>query len=262
MFGRWVRNYWQLWIIVMTDELQEKIAVLCAGQVRFHVPMREITSMRVGGRADCLAFPPTREHLASLVVFLRGKGIPLFVGGNWTNVLIRDGGFRGVLISLQKLTALRRCSGAAGDEHWEAEAGVSLGSLVRLAKEEGFSGLEFCAGIPGSVGGAVKMNAGAWGKEMRDVLESVTIMSSDGVVNTVAAEKLAFRYRALNLAPGSIIVEAMFHVIPAPREQVAARVEEILAWRKVRHPLDYPSAGSIFKTLLEPQQDGSSRNWA
>lgn len=231
----------------MCDDTRLEIIRLCDGNVHMQVPMCEITSMKVGGVADCLAFPPSVDRLAHLVSVLTSAGIPFLVGGNWTNVIIRDGGYRGVLISLQHLRGMKRWHIPDGGEKWAVEAGVPLAHLVKVAMEGGLTGVEFCAGIPGSVGGAVKMNAGAWGKEMKDIIDRVTVVDRRGHKREVMAGELVFRYRVLDLDPGDIVVEAVLGLQPGDREKIVARVEEIMTWRREHHPLAYPSSGSIFK---------------
>jgi len=233
----------------METELKKRINDLCEGNVAFDVPMSKHTSMRVGGPADCLAFPPSVRHLALLVKFLSERGIPFFPGGNWSNVIVRDGGFRGVLIGLNRLQGIRPLPEREGRGFY-VEAGVSLKKLVHLTAEEGMTGLEFAAGIPGSVGGAIKMNAGAWGKEMKDVLGAVTLIDGRGRSIEVPAREMPFSYRALRLKDSEVIAQASFVLAPGEREQIFRRIGEILQERKARHPLEYPSAGSIFKNPL------------
>jgi len=231
----------------MDEEIKKKIFELCEGRVEFHVPMKEHTSMKVGGKADCLAFPPSVLHLARLVSFLSEEGIPYLPGGNWTNVIVRDGGVRDVLISLAGLRELRWLERRGDHSSLYAEAGVPLRQLVHTALQQEMEGLEFCVGIPGSVGGAIKMNAGAWGREMKDVLERVWIMDERGQTREMITGDLSFRYRSLEISPSEIIVGASFRLIKGIRKEIEKRLEEMGRKRKERHPLEYPSAGSIFK---------------
>lgn len=230
----------------MDDSLRKKICELCEGDVKFDVPMKDYTSMRVGGVADCLAFPPSVSHLAVLIKFLGERGLPFIPGGNWTNLIVREGGFRGVLVGLGRINNVRLLREGDGFG-LHAEAGASLGRLIGEAAQAGMTGLEFLAGIPGSVGGAVKMNAGAWGREIKDVLSEVSIMDVEGRIRDVTARELPFRYRSLQLNDKEIIVGAKFLLSIGERREIEARIEEILARRRSRHPLEYPSAGSIFK---------------
>lgn len=230
----------------MEPDLKKEISALCEGDVKFDVPMREYTSMRVGGVADCLAFPPSVNQLAALVRHLSRRGVPFVPGGNWTNLIVRDAGFRGVLIGMGRLKHIKLFKLQEGTGFY-VEAGASLEEIVNLAEEHAMAGLEFCAGIPGSVGGAIKMNAGAWGREMKDVLQEVTIVNKEGEIKSVPASHLPFRYRSLDLKDSEIIAGASFLLSRGDKEQISAHIREILGKRKARHPLEYPSAGSVFK---------------
>ncbi|MCX7982480.1 MAG: UDP-N-acetylmuramate dehydrogenase [Syntrophales bacterium] len=230
----------------METELKKKISSLCEGDVKFDVPMRDYTSMKVGGRVECLAFPPSVQHVSALVRFLCDRGIPFVPTGNGTNLIVREGGFRGVLLGLGRLKNISLLPVEEGMGFY-AEAGASLREIINLAVERQMTGIEFLAGIPGSVGGAVRMNAGAWGREIKDVLKDVSIANADGEIKCFPAETLPFRYRSLELKPSEVIVGAVFLLAPGEREKIEACIEEIWRKRRMRHPLDYPSAGSIFK---------------
>ncbi|MDP2724912.1 MAG: UDP-N-acetylmuramate dehydrogenase, partial [Syntrophales bacterium] len=166
--------------------------------------------------------------------------------GNGTNLIVRDGGYRGVVVSLKRFNNLSiKDDGGGVSVH--AEAGVPLAELVGLSLREGLTGMEFCAGIPGSVGGAVRMNAGAYGREIKDVVEAITFMTiKDGICQQGGGE-LGFSYRNLDLPPDSVILAARFFLHRGAREEIKKNVETILEMRKEKHPLMYRNAGSIFK---------------
>ena len=222
---------------------------MVSGDVCFDAPMRDYTSMGVGGPADVLVFPRHPDELARLVAFLATQHVPFFPAGNWTNLIVRDGGYRGVLIGFEKMDRIRFAGHPvdAGYRDLEAQAGAHLSALVALCAKEGLAGLEFCAGIPGSVGGAVKMNAGAYGREMKDVLRTVTIMDRTGRVRAYGKADLSFHYRRLDLHEGSLILEATYRLAAGEKGKIKERIRDIMAKRKGKHPLEYKNAGSIFK---------------
>ncbi|MBN1614106.1 MAG: UDP-N-acetylmuramate dehydrogenase [Deltaproteobacteria bacterium] len=209
------------------------------------------TSMGVGGPADAVVFPGSVEELSGMVAFLQENGIPYIAVGNWTNLIVTDAGYRGVVICLKNLRNHRLEPGGGAAMSLYAEAGVSLSELVGISVREALTGLEFAAGIPGSVGGAVRMNAGAYGSEMKDVLSSLVLLESSGAVRREGRDGLVFSYRSLDLPAGSIIVAAFLELMRGDRERIQARIAEIAALRRSKHPLQYPNAGSIFKNPKE-----------
>lgn len=225
----------------------EWIRPLVTGEVLVGEPLKNHTSMGVGGPADVLVCPASAEELSSLLEFLRKRAIPFFILGNGTNVIFRDGGFRGVVISLNRLAALHLMAAAGEKCLIRAEAGVSLGELVELACRNGLTGLEFLAGIPGSVGGALKMNAGAYGREMKDCTEKISIIDGEGVVRNLSRQELPFGYRNLPLPAGSVILAAEFILTRAETADIILKVNQNLAQRRQKHPINHRSAGSIFK---------------
>ena len=151
------------------DELRKRVS----GEIRFDEPADRHTSIGVGGRIDALIFPRDLSETAKTIAFLRARRIPFLPVGNWTNLIVRNGGYRGVLISLTGLNGLEIISSGDGDVHLEARRPRRPCRVVTLSLHEGLTGMEFCAGIPGSVGGAVRMNAGAYGSEIKDVVTAV-----------------------------------------------------------------------------------------
>jgi UDP-N-acetylmuramate dehydrogenase len=234
--------------MVADTQFKDKIAGVTAGKVLFDEPMSAHTSMGVGGRVDALVFPDTVENLGVLVSFLLNETIPFLPVGNGTNLIVRDGGYRGVLISLEALRRLE-ITGVddAGAVRVYAQAGVPFSGLVDFSVRESLAGMEFCAGIPGSVGGGVRMNAGAWGREMKDVVLSISILNGAAKARTIEREALLFEYRNLELPQGSIITGADFRLVKGDGAAIRKRVSEITTQRKERHPLEYRSAGSVFK---------------
>ncbi|MDD5167235.1 MAG: UDP-N-acetylmuramate dehydrogenase [Syntrophales bacterium] len=231
----------------MDDAIRREIERIISGNVRFGEVLADYTSIGVGGPADAMVFPCKIEEMGRLVPFLAEQGVPFFPAGNWTNLVVRDGGYRGVVISLKNLRDIRYLGKSESQTDIYAQAGASLAQLVAMSVEDSLSGLEFCAGIPGSVGGAVKMNAGAYGSEMKDVIHSVTMMDRSGRVEEYARERLAFYYRHLDIPEGDIIAAATFLLSAGDGMEIKGRIREIMEKRKGKHPLEYKSAGSIFK---------------
>lgn len=217
------------------------------GPVLLDEELARHTSMGVGGRADCLLFPADADELGAAVAHLKARGVPYLPLGNGTNLIVRDGGYRGALVATRNLRTLTAREEADGRVIVSAGAGVNLAELVSFTVKESLTGLEFCAGIPGSVGGAVSMNAGAFGRELKDVLATVGLLDEEGVFRDAPAAALAFSYRSLALPPGTVITGASFRTDRGSRDEIAGRIGEITALRRERHPLEYPSAGSVFK---------------
>ncbi|MBW2545093.1 MAG: UDP-N-acetylmuramate dehydrogenase [Deltaproteobacteria bacterium] len=245
---------------MITDrQFRDKISGMVTGRVLFDEPMSRHTSMGVGGRADALIFPGTDGELKNVVSFFFKKGVPFLPVGNCTNLIVKDGGYRGALLSLEALRGLEirnenfpSKSAALKGKHADivcvyAQAGVSLSGIVDFSAREALTGLEFCAGIPGSIGGGVKMNAGAWGREMKDVVSSVSILDADARMREIAREDLLFEYRNLILPEGTIITGADFHLVKGNRDEIRRKISDFIAKRREKHPLAYRSAGSVFK---------------
>jgi UDP-N-acetylmuramate dehydrogenase len=187
------------------------------------------------------------EELAKVVRFARRKQIPFLILGKGTNLVVRDKGVRGWVINLTQGMKKIEIDG----EIVEAEAGLSLQRLVHFSVQKGLTGLEPFSGIPGTVGGGLAMNAGAWGAELKDVLLSVTLMKEDGEIVERSRSRLRFSYRGLAISPSWIILKGRFELKKGKKEEIFERVRSYSEMRKKRQPLDYPSAGSIFKNPKE-----------
>ncbi len=230
-----------------TTEWKRKLMELATGTVLFDECMDRHTSIGVGGRADALVSPESVAELGRIVAFLRAEGIAVFFVGNGTNLIVRDDGFRGVIVSTKGLRAVRVEDRGQDRAAILAEAGASLAEVVALTAKEALAGMEFCAGIPGSVGGGIRMNAGAWGSELKDVIESVDLLNGGGNIMSCKREALQFQYRDLALPEGACVAGGVFVLARGNREAVEGRIREILRTRTGKHPLQYRSAGSIFK---------------
>lgn len=224
------------------------------GEIRLNEPMSRHTSFRIGGPADVFAVPRDRSDLSSLIRETAARKLPVFILGAGTNLLVRDGGFRGVVISMERISGIeeeRRYRSIGGVYCVvRAEAGAMLSRLLGFAAERGLSGLEFAAGIPGTVGGAVCMNAGTSKGEIGDVIDSVTMISpSEEVIKT--REEMEFGYRRASIPAGHAVVETRLVLRLDDTERIKARVQDILKRRQQTQPLTLPNAGSIFKNPID-----------
>lgn len=207
-------------------------------------PMKKHTTFRIGGPADYYVTPHTGEETAQVIRACREWELPFYILGNGSNLLVGDRGFRGVIIQMFKNYSEISVDGACVT----AKAGALLSRIAKTALENSLTGLEFAAGIPGTLGGAVVMNAGAYGGEMKDVLEEVTVLSGDGEILTLKREKLELGYRTSVIArKGYIVLEAKMRLQVGNKEEIASRMEELKEKRVSKQPLELPSAGSTFK---------------
>lgn len=209
-------------------------------------PMSRHTSFRIGGPARRMAFPASGAQLVLLLSFARECGARPLVIGRGTNLLCPDAGLDRLVIETSGLARLE--PGAAPDTIL-AEAGVSLARLGEFACQQGLSGLEFAHGIPGSVGGGVCMNAGAYGGEMKQVISSVSVLFPEEGIRTLSGEEMAFGYRRSLLTdhPEAVVLHAVFHLSPGDPETIRSHMRELMDRRRNSQPLEWPSAGSIFK---------------
>ncbi len=211
----------------------------------FNAPMKEHTSFKTGGNADILINPKDDETVKAVLTFSKENDIPLTVVGNSSNLLVSDDGIRGIVLK----TAGGLTDISLSDNIVIAGAGVSLAKLCTFALDNSLSGLEFAYGIPGTVGGAVYMNAGAYGGEIKDVLKSVTHITPQLITEQKTANMLSLSYRHSFYSDnaGYFILNAMFELKKDDPKLIKARMFDFLARRKLKQPLEYPSAGSTFK---------------
>ena len=230
---------------MIAPDVRAELEAALPGAIRFDVDASRLTSLRVGGVADALAAPPDRTSLAALLRICARRRLPQRVIGRGFNTIVRDEGVDGVLIQLSAWKRLEE----RPDGCLRVEAGVSHASLTRFCRERGLAGLEFGAGIPGSIGGWIVMNAGIPERETRHVVRELEVMSPSGAkLRHLPHERLGFCYRALRgLAPGSVILCALLAVQPSKREAVGQEIDRLLAKRTATQPLDAPSCGSVFK---------------
>lgn len=219
-------------------------AFMPPGTIERHVPMSGRTSFRIGGPADLLIEPADKEMLRKAVLLCKAHEVPFYIMGNGSNLLVSDKGFRGVVIQLFKQMQEATVEG----DRIRTGAGLLLSSLSKLALRSGLEGLAFASGIPGTVGGAIYMNAGAYGGEIKDVLVEATIVDHEGRIKTLSAGDLELGYRTSALqGTGDAIVEAVFQLRPGDREAIREAMRDFDNRRRSKQPLEYPSAGSTFK---------------
>ena len=218
----------------------------CAGgeNVRRQEPMSLHTTFRIGGPADLFVTPGSIQAVADSIRICKETQTPYAVIGNGSNLLVSDTGYRGVIIQIGR--NLNQVS--VNGEEIRAQAGAMLSVIAKTALSESLTGFEFASGIPGTLGGAAVMNAGAYGGEMKDVLTEVTVLTREGEIRTVPAGKLEMGYRtSLAAKNGWIILEAVLKFQKGDAEAICGRMEELKMQRVTKQPLDLPSAGSTFK---------------
>ena len=227
----------------MTDFLTACNAAVPTGLVQEQEPMSRHTTFAAGGAARYYVTPGTMEELAQVIALCREQELVWMLLGKGSNLLVSDAGYDGVMISTAKLSECR----LDGDELY-AESGCSLAKLAGAAQRSGYTGLEFAAGIPGTLGGAVVMNAGAYGGEMKDVLTEVQVLTPEGEPVWIPAEQMDLGYRHSCVAErGYAVLAAKMHLTAGDPAQIRAAMEDLAARRREKQPLEYPSAGSTFK---------------
>ena len=223
---------------------QSLYTVIDAAKVLQNEPMKKHTTFRIGGPADYFVMPSDEQELAKVLKVCKEYSIPIYIVGNGSNLLVGDGGFRGVIIQLYKeMSAL-----IVEEEQITAQAGCSLAQIANAALNEELTGFEFAAGIPGTLGGAVVMNAGAYGGEMKDVLVSARVMTEEGEILELPVEELNLGYRTSVIPEKNyIVLGAVLKLEKGTRDEIKAQMDDLRQKRVSKQPLEYPSAGSTFK---------------
>lgn len=221
--------------------IQKIVKDECA--VKYGEKLSNYTFTKTGGKADVLVFPEQYEEVSGIVAFASQYGIPLTVLGNGSNVIIRDGGIRGIVICLARLNEVRKEA-----HRIVAQSGAAIIDVSQFALQAHLSGLEFACGIPGSVGGALYMNAGAYGGETADVLDGALIVDRDGKMRRLNRQTLQLGYRSSAISKyGYIALEATFALVPGDPELIKEKMDRLTYLRQLKQPLEYPSCGSVFK---------------
>ena len=221
------------------DQLQNEFG----GALRRNVPMRDYTSFRIGGAADAVLFAQSEEQLVRAVRLCKEAGERYLVAGNGSNLLVSDRGVRDLVIMIRDAFSQVSFS----DETMTVGAGVRLTAAAQAAAGQSLSGLEFAYGIPGLVGGALAMNAGAYGGEMAQIVQSVRILEPDGEIHEFSNELMEFGYRKSTLKNGRIALSATLLLHRGEEEAIRARMAQYKSARQEKQPLSFPSAGSVFK---------------
>ncbi|MFT8323048.1 MAG: UDP-N-acetylmuramate dehydrogenase [Bacillus sp. (in: firmicutes)] len=219
------------------------IQVLSEENVKIDEPLNKYTYTKIGGKADFLLLPKTYQQIQDAYQYALKQNLPITILGNGSNVLIQDGGIRGAVFNLTGLTDI-----TLEGNKIIAQCGAAIIETSKFALEHKLTGLEFACGIPGSIGGALYMNAGAYGGEVADVLESAKILTQSGEVVVLAKEELELGYRTSSVQKnGSIILEATFCLTEGNEVAIKEKMNELTFLRESKQPLEYPSCGSVFK---------------
>ena len=218
--------------------------ILGQDRILMEEPMKKHTTFRLGGPADFFLCPSDVNQIPEIIHICREEGIPWFVLGNGSNLLVSDQGYRGVVIQIYKNMNQITVEGT----RIYAQAGALLSAVSKKAMEAGLTGMEFASGIPGTLGGAAVMNAGAYGGEMKDILVSVTVLTDEGEQKVLKAEELNLGYRTSIIKErGYIVLDGVLQLQAGNRDAIKTRMEELKVQRVTKQPLEYPSAGSTFK---------------
>lgn len=222
------------------DKIREALAGM---DIRPDEPLHDYTYTKVGGRADFLIFPRNRYELERVIRFANQEEIPWMVLGNGSNVIVRDSGIRGFVILFDRLNTV-----TVQGYTIEADAGANLIETTKVALHHSLTGFEFACGIPGSIGGAVFMNAGAYGGEISHILLSCKVLTKEGDIKTYSRADMAFGYRqSLVQSTGDIVISAKFALSPGDHSSIYQEMARLTHLRELKQPLEYPSCGSVFK---------------
>ena len=229
----------------MNEQIRQKFCLqLGTEQVLFDEPMKKHTTFRIGGPADVFVMPRTIEEVSKALEICRQEQLPYFILGNGSNLLVSDQGYRGVIIQLDRNMEEITVDGT----EIRAAAGALLSSIAVVARRASLAGFEFAGGIPGTLGGAVVMNAGAYGGEMKDVLKEVTVMTGNGEIRVIPASELEMGYRtSIIKKAGYLVLGATISLKEGNLEEIKALTRELSEKRTSKQPLEFPSAGSTFK---------------
>ncbi|MEW6410528.1 MAG: UDP-N-acetylmuramate dehydrogenase [Nitrospirota bacterium] len=216
-------------------------------EIRYNEPMSNHTSFRIGGPAEMMVFPDNLPELKHIVSDVRSKDQPVFILGKGTNLLVRDGGIKGVVINFMNLNSMKIVKECEHEILIYIQAGASISDLIRFSISHGFSGIEFLSGIPGSIGGAICMNAGTAEKGIGNIVETVTVLTENTLMRRLRKDELSFGYRSSNIQDGWIILSTILKLVKDDPDRVKERVNKVLAERSANQPKWVLCAGSIFK---------------
>lgn len=240
---RWQRCCNVRSLVSISDLIKE-----LTGDVKFNEPLRKYTSFRVGGKADILFFPKNEESLIEAIRIANENDIPIFIFGNGSNLLVRDGGIKGLVVSLRKMKGEIQMKQGSGDT-WmlTSPSGINMPELVRYTIDKSLKGIETLIGIPGTLGGALKMNAGAEGQEIGYVIHSVKMLNMKGKVRNIMKKEISFLYRGAKFPEEGIFLSATIKLKTGNRDDLLRQAKVSLEKRNANQPITQRGAGSVFK---------------
>ena len=219
--------------------------ILDKDSIKYNEPMKKHTTMKVGGLCDCMVEPSSIEEIQKVLEYVKENNIKYYIMGNGSNLLVKDEGVHALIIKIANKFSGFEVNG----EHIKAYSGCSVPKLSQIAKENSLSGLEFACGIPGSVGGGIRMNAGAYGSEMVNVVEKVGFLDENGNLKEIDGKDAHFTYRHSMFVdnPQYVVVYAIYKLVKGNKEEISKIMEENMNSRKQKQPIEYPNFGSVFK---------------
>ena len=228
--------------------IQENNLQIDNQNIFYNEPMSKHTSIKIGGPAECFIKATTVEEVKKVVEVAKQNNIPLHVIGNGSNILVKDEGIKGIVLKLQLIQTEIHEEESKKNIKVTVGSGVVLGALAQKLMQEGITGFEELSGIPGTIGGAVRMNAGAHGKEIKDIIDTTTYIDMQGNVHTITNKEQQFEYRSSIFAKEKyIILETILNLQYGDKEIIKAKMKQYAQWRKEHQPIEYPNAGSTFK---------------
>lgn len=227
------------------EYINKLVEIMDESRVDIDVPMSEWTSFKTGGNAECMVHPKDEEEIVDVVKFARENKIPYYIMGNGTNTLVRDSGIKGIIIGLYK--NFNKIDIDDEKAIIKVNAGTLLSAVANLACRAGLSGIEFAGGIPGCIGGAIKMNAGAYDGEMKDIVKSVRVMHEDLSIADYENAEMGFEYRKSRILNSDVVLSVTLQLEIKDANKIRAKMVDFAKKRKEKQPLNLPSAGSAFK---------------
>ncbi|EAZ85868.1 UDP-N-acetylmuramate dehydrogenase [Lysinibacillus sp. FSL M8-0216] len=211
--------------------------------IKLDESLQQYTMTKLGGKADVFVLPDTEEEAAFVIRYAYINNIPLLMLGNGSNMVVRDGGHRGIVVTFSNLDEIR-----INGEHVYAQSGALIKDVSKLSAKASLTGFEFACGIPGSIGGAMAMNAGAYGGEIKDIIISSKVLTKEGEILTLSKDELELGYRKSVIAKkGYYVLSSEFQLAPGEQGEIDAKIADLTFQRESKQPLEYPSAGSVFK---------------
>lgn len=211
--------------------------------IKLDESLQQYTMTKLGGKADVFVLPDTEEEAAFVIRYAYINNIPLLMLGNGSNMVVRDGGHRGIVVTFSNLDEIR-----INGEHVYAQSGALIKDVSKLSAKASLTGFEFACGIPGSIGGAMAMNAGAYGGEVKDIIISSKVLTKEGEILTLSKDELELGYRKSVIAKkGYYVLSSEFQLAPGEQGEIDAKIADLTFQRESKQPLEYPSAGSVFK---------------